>query len=180
MDDLKRQSILDPLTQLLNRRGLHQVSERELSRCGRSGQSLALAVADIDHFKRLNDTFGHTAGDLILRDIAGILQELVRRSDCVARIGGEEFVILFPESDPDHALKLVERLRETVEIRDFPIRDNTVRVTVSFGITTTRGRTDISLDKLVEEADASLYAAKQAGRNRTQLFVPPGLPAAAG
>jgi diguanylate cyclase (GGDEF)-like protein len=169
LHDLQRQSMLDPLTHLLNRRGLHQVGERELPRSERSGQSLALAVADIDHFKRLNDTYGHAAGDAVLRDIARMLEASVRRGDAVARMGGEEFVILLPDTEAEQAVTLVERLRETIESHAFTVREGTVRITISFGVTVSRGRTGLSLEGLVDEADTSLYAAKQDGRNRTRL-----------
>jgi diguanylate cyclase (GGDEF)-like protein len=169
LSDLKRQSILDPLTQLLNRRGLQQVSERELPRSERAGLSLALAVADIDHFKRLNDTYGHTAGDVILREIARLLEASVRRGDAVARMGGEEFVLLLPDTDTESAVTLVERLRETVESHVFVVREIAIHITMSFGVTLSRGRTGLSLESLVDEADTSMYAAKRAGRNRTRM-----------
>jgi diguanylate cyclase (GGDEF)-like protein len=170
LDDLQRQSILDPLTQLLNRRGLRKFSERELPRYERSGRGFALAIADVDHFKSLNDTHGHTAGDAILREVAAMLQDLVRRGDAVARIGGEEFVIFLPETDPTHAMTLVERLRQTIAEHAFAIGEATVRVTVSFGVTASCGRENLMLDGLVKEADTSLYAAKQSGRNCSRLY----------
>jgi len=170
LDELERQTLLDPLTRLLNRRGLQRVSERELPRHQRTGRDFALAVADIDHFKRLNDTHGHVAGDAVLREIGALLEELVRRSDAVARIGGEEFVILLAETDPANALTLVDRLRASIAERGFAIGDTTTRVTASFGVTTSRGRTERSLETLIDEADAALYDAKQAGRNRCRVY----------
>jgi diguanylate cyclase (GGDEF)-like protein len=173
LEDLQRQSILDPLTQLLNRRGLRKVSERELARYDRSRRSFALAIADIDHFKLLNDTHGHAGGDAILHDVAIMLQELVRRGDAVARIGGEEFVIFLPETDPSRAMPMVERLREAIADHIFTIGEAPVRVTVSFGVTASNGRDDLSLDGLVNEADSALYEAKQAGRNCSRLYESP-------
>lgn len=169
--EFKRQSVVDSLTGLLNRRGLLQASERELLQAGRTGKPLSVVIADIDHFKLFNDRYGHATGDIVLRETAGVFQSILRKNDLLARLGGEEFVLVLLGTNEEAAAVLVERLRAAVEARSISIDGHDANITVSFGITALRGRRDVPLHPLLEEADIALYAAKQAGRNQARLYM---------
>lgn len=168
--DLRRQSLIDPLTQVLNRRGLTAAADRELARCQRFGVDLAVVIADIDHFKRLNDAYGHARGDFVLSSVATLFQQMLRKTDSIGRLGGEEFVILLPGTGTSGALELVERLRTALESYPFMLGQKVGSVTASFGITSHAGRNTMTWDMLLPEADTAMYAAKRAGRNRSHLF----------
>jgi diguanylate cyclase (GGDEF)-like protein/putative nucleotidyltransferase with HDIG domain len=158
----------DPLTHLLNRRGFNDVFDLELERSRRSGRPCALLMGDLDHFKRVNDLFGHPAGDERLKKFARLLIAGKRRIDAAARMGGEEFALLLPETDEHGAYVIAERLRHTV--RDAFAPDQ-VALTVSFGVAAypNHGATG---DQLLRAADQALYVAKELGRDRTALFRP--------
>ena len=166
---MKHDSTSDPLTQLLNRRGIQAAGEHELARYVRSRQEFSLVLFDIDYFKHLNDTFGHVAGDLVLRETAALLQSLLRDTDRIGRLGGEEFALLLPNTPVRGAELMVERLRLTLQIHTFQLAGRTARITSSFGITASAARTGLTWDTLLNEADQALYAAKRAGRNRAAL-----------
>lgn len=153
----------DALTGLLNRRGLEERLEAELARATRAERPVALILSDVDHFKTVNDELGHPAGDAVLLRIAGVLEGIGRRSDTVARLGGEEFVFIVPDADAEMAFNLAERARIALE-RTFA--DEPVPLTASFGIVAfpVDGTTAASL---FETADRALYAAKRGGRNRS-------------
>ena len=168
--DLLKQSLVDPLTELLNRRGLQDAAQRELSRYARGRQDFAVAVADIDHFKQLNDAHGHACGDEVLRATAALFQEVLRQSDVASRSGGEEFVLLLPLTPENETFAVLERVRSALERRQFQVGDHTVQATISIGVTNTRGRINMTWRDLHDEADQALYAAKNAGRNRTVRF----------
>ena len=157
----------DALTGIDNRRYLLEVGARELSRARRFGHPLSVLMLDIDHFKSVNDIYGHAAGDQILKIVARALVTLVRDIDIVARYGGEEFVILLLETDLAGAYISAERLRQgvgqTVAITD----QGPLQVTLSIGIACTRAESE-ELTSLLVRADSALYAAKQAGRNRVE------------
>jgi diguanylate cyclase (GGDEF)-like protein/putative nucleotidyltransferase with HDIG domain len=158
----------DPLTKLLNRRGFRELLDLELERSRRSGAPLALVVGDIDHFKEVNDRSGHPVGDATLRRVAALLGQGVRRIDAVARVGGEEFALVLPDLDDKGAFVLAERLR--CALREEFLAD-TVAITISFGIASypQHGETAGSL---LRAGDEALYAAKQAGRDRTVIHSP--------
>jgi diguanylate cyclase (GGDEF)-like protein len=164
--DLKRQTLLDPLTQVWNRRGLRQVLDREVARYVRYGNPFSVVLVDLDHFKQLNDTHGHVAGDEVLAAVANLLVKLVRKTDVVARFGGEEFVLVLPHTDDAAAEILLERLREGVETSS----GAAVPVTASFGFSGTRKRKTADATELLREADKALYRAKESGRNRIVSF----------
>ncbi|SEC28398.1 GGDEF domain-containing protein [Terriglobus roseus] len=168
--DLLKQSLVDPLTELLNRRGLNDAAQRELSRYARVRQDFAVAVVDIDHFKTLNDSYGHACGDDVLRSTASLFRELLRQSDVVSRSGGEEFVLLLALTQESETLAVLERIRSAVAARTLQVGDATVQTTISIGATNTRGRFNLTWRELHDEADQALYAAKRGGRNRTALF----------
>ena len=167
--DLRKQSLMDPLTGLMNRRGLQQAVTREMARYGRGRQDFAVAIADIDHFKALNDTHGHSCGDLVLRAFAGICQSTLRQTDVIARTGGEEFTMLLPVNSDAEMHAVLDRVRTRLAEHVFATAagGGEVRSTVSIGVTGTAGRLDITWEQLMHEADAALYEAKRTGRNRT-------------
>lgn len=163
--ELERLSITDGLTGLFNRREFDRVLEAEARRSARYKHPLSVAMIDIDHFKLINDTHGHQAGDDILRDMARILIKSLRETDTVARYGGEEFIIILPETDYETALSISDRLRESVEVADFQTQKGILQITVSIGVTSIT-RKAINPARLVASADEALYAAKEGGRNR--------------
>src|SRR4051795_4740569 len=158
----------DPLTRLLNRRGFRDVFDLELERSRRSGRPCALLMGDLDHFKRVNDLFGHPAGDERLRKFARLLTAGKRRIDAAGRMGGEEFALLLPETDEHGAYVIAERMRHAV--RDGFAPDQ-VALTVSFGVAAypNHGATG---DQLLQAADQALYVAKELGRDRTAIYRP--------
>ncbi|MFN0186211.1 MAG: diguanylate cyclase [Aquabacterium sp.] len=157
--ELRRASMADPLTGLLNRRALDQVLAAEWQRHRRQRQPLALMLLDVDHFKRINDTRGHSAGDEALVNLADLLRHSVRTTDAVARLGGEEFLIVLPGAERAQAAVLAERLRrQAAEL---------LGTTVSIGIAQARAE-DIAVQALVERSDQALYRAKAQGRNRVE------------
>ena len=165
-EEIYRLTVVDALTGLWNRRHLFDFLARELSRSSRHGRPLSLAVLDIDHFKRVNDTYGHAAGDAVLRDVAAVLKTQTRADELAARYGGEEFALVLPESGAGPALAACERLREGVAECRFRCGDDAIPVTVSVGLVTTAGESGVSPEALFQLADARLYEAKSAGRNR--------------
>jgi two-component system cell cycle response regulator len=161
----------DPLTGVYNRRYLDDHLQAEFAFAARHGTSLSLLLIDADHFKRVNDTWGHAAGDTALRALAGHLQRSVRHEDMIARFGGEEFAVLAREITVEGALAVANRIRHLVEATPVRLEDGqTVSITVSVGVVTMAGqRTYASADALLEAADEALYRAKEAGRNRSEL-----------
>lgn len=170
---LREAALRDPLTGLYNRRSIQGLAE--IVQGGRAGGEAALVLMDIDHFKSVNDTFGHAAGDEAIRRCADLIRRAFRDDDFIARIGGEEFVILLPGRDVAYAQALAERLRRAVEAEPFVFRGRRIRLTASFGIS--RGPADSrSFAHLLERADLCLYRAKEAGRNRIEVDGRPAAP----
>lgn len=163
---LRRIASTDPLTHLLNRRAMTEVIEREVARSQRTRQALALILCDIDHFKRINDTWGHAAGDHVLQTIANLLQATVRDYDCVARWGGEEFLILLPDATPAGASTIAERLRTAVQGCVIHFEGQTLPVSMTLGVSPLMP--DESWHAAVSRADEALYRGKAAGRNRVE------------
>jgi two-component system cell cycle response regulator len=162
---LRQQANTDPLTKLANRRYFFQTSTTVLSQMQRQNEHFSIIMLDIDHFKRINDTYGHQAGDYVLVELAKVLNETLRDGDIIGRMGGEEFVVACPFTNRLAAIVLSERLRKSVETSEFYFEGNTMPVTVSLGVATkTSGSDDV--DKLMAVADSRLYIAKQKGRNR--------------
>jgi two-component system, cell cycle response regulator len=158
-------AISDGLTGVSNKRYLMEYLEREVGRCLRYGRALSLLLFDIDHFKRINDTHGHVAGDLVLRELAQGVQPLVRREQCFARYGGEEFALVLPEDGAERARLFAEKLRRQVQEQAFRFEGERIPVTVSIGVA------DLTPEmrepqQLLQAADARLYAAKRGGRNQ--------------
>lgn len=165
-ESLRNQSIRDPLTQLYNRRHMDEVFTRELHRAERHSLPMAVIVFDIDHFKRFNDEYGHEAGDVVLRSLSGVLHDYFRVEDALFRTGGEEFVVLLPDTTAENALERAEQMRELISSRNLML-DGTVlpAVTISAGVALfpENGSTQ---EELIKSADAALFRAKHTGRNR--------------
>jgi diguanylate cyclase (GGDEF)-like protein len=155
----------DELTGLYNRRAFFIFGEQALNQAIRAKQSVSLVMFDVDYFKQINDTHGHAVGDQVLRVIAQTIRPLIREADILARIGGEEFVVLMPGADWAAAKQLAERLRSAISQEQVELADATIHFTASFGII---GSEDGSmpLEKLLSSADQGMYAAKSGGRNR--------------
>jgi len=169
MQDLQEQAITDPLTGLLNRRYLREYLPRELMRAGRNGTTLALVMADIDHFKRINDAFGHDAGDLVLRELGTLLRNSVRASDIACRFGGEEFALVMPESSLEGARQKAEAIRAAVKALGLKYRELPLGpITASFGVALFPLHAD-KPDSLLRAADEALYHAKGGGRDRVMV-----------
>lgn len=157
-------SSIDPVTGLHNRRWLNDMFLRQIDRCARGNHSVCLAMVDVDHFKVVNDTFGHQAGDIVLANVARTMQKQFRPSDLLARYGGEEFAVLLPETELQAAVAAMERFRLAVEQTHTAVAQRTtVRVQISAGIAAWRD--GWSLDDLLRHADRALYRAKSSGRN---------------
>jgi diguanylate cyclase (GGDEF)-like protein len=165
--ELQRVASTDMLTGLHNRRKLDEVLTYEIERVHRYGGELSIALLDIDHFKHTNDTYGHPAGDRVLAAIASILRTGARHIDSVGRWGGEEFLVICPQTDLDGAAALAEQLRLRVAGAEFP---EVGHKTCSLGVATLAR--DESVATLLARADAALYRAKQAGRNRVEQGIP--------
>jgi diguanylate cyclase (GGDEF)-like protein len=164
--------LTDPLTGCFNRRGLDQAMAREIARSTRARSELSLLALDLDHFKNINDTYGHIAGDVVLRDLGALLVQTARAGDMVARTGGEEFSILLPDTDPSGAYRAGVRLCDNVRAHSFLINGKRVHVTVSVGVVTmVGGAHDVAAGtNLKERADEALYAAKRGGRDRVRVW----------
>ena len=162
----RQEARTDGLTGLLNRRAFDEISAHEMARCQRSGLSLALLLIDVDHFKRLNDSWGHLAGDAALRQVADVLRTQTRDSDVLARFGGEEFAILLPSCVVDDAVRRAEHIRSLVERATLA---SPAPLTVSIGAATSPPSARTVVD-LVAAADAALYSAKDAGRNTVTVL----------
>ena len=163
--ELHELSITDSLTGLYNRKHLMEVVAKEVARAERYQRPLALLMIDVDHFKLYNDTCGHLAGDEVLKNIAAIFKGSIRESDCVGRYGGEEFLIVLPETVADDAGRIADRIRSRLAEEDFPAGPQTVKITISGGIASYPGN-GRSPESLLRSADAALYQAKNRGRNR--------------
>jgi len=162
---------VDPLTELNNRRVLMERLREEWARIQRHGGSLAFIMADIDHFKRVNDAHGHPQGDRVLCEVAKAIAAECRQSDIPGRYGGEEFAVVCVESDAENAARLAERCRRRIEEARVPMAAEEAQVTASFGVSDSGGAA--SEDELIGSADAALYEAKRAGRNRVAVANPP-------
>jgi diguanylate cyclase (GGDEF)-like protein len=176
--EAQRLSVTDPLTGAGNLRHMTTTLAREVERATRFDRPLALLLMDLDHFKRVNDTYGHTVGDAVLRELSRRVAACVREVDTVARYGGEEFVVITPETDTEGALHLAARICEAIREAPFVVGEDNVIVTVSIGVASLPSHGTSSGD-LVRAADDGLYAAKRAGRDRYQLAPLPSTTAAA-
>ncbi len=164
----RRASLTDPLTGIANRRGFFEIGERLLARARFGKEPVALVIFDLDQFKRINDQFGHAIGDEVLVAFCRLAAAQLRRDDLFARLGGEEFVTLLPNTAAQDALWLAERVRAAIEAASHTVEEHVVRMTVSVGVAAlNEGAT--ALDAFLSVADYALFRAKSAGRNRVEL-----------
>ena len=160
-------AVTDPLTQIYNRRKLHEVLLYEINRKYRYKSDLSIVMCDIDHFKKINDVYGHNAGDNVLKFITQVIKDNIRESDVFARWGGEEFVVLMPNTDIISANKVATKLKDKVASADFP---DVGHVTASFGVALFNSDTDTA-DSFINRSDTALYEAKESGRNEVKIAV---------
>lgn len=172
MEVQRVRALVDPLTHLPNREAYDQRAHQEIARWMRYQRSLCLAVCDLDLFKKVNDEFGHLAGDKVLKIVAKVIKERLRASDFISRFGGEEFVILLPETEAEEAVAVMEEIRTAIEITPFHFRHKQVQVTVSIGMTMFQGKDN--LNSAFARADKALYTAKDSGRNCCRMSEVPG------
>ncbi len=171
--ELEQLSISDGLTGLFNHRHLHDLLEEEFERSGRTGEPISVVMFDLDHFKEVNDTHGHQAGDAVLVELSEILHDTAREIDRLGRYGGEEFMAILPGTDADAGLTFAERVRDHVEQRPFDIgEDAPLRMTISAGVATHPTDDADGPRRLVHYADQALYSAKHSGRNQAIRFEP--------
>ena len=170
-DQLREQANRDALTGLFNRRYLDSTLDRELARCKRDGQPLALIMIDIDHFKQINDTYGHQAGDEILLKLGALLAGMARAGDVACRYGGEEFLLLIPTMPLDAAVARAGELCTTFGEMVVPFGEFRLKATLSIGVSAYPGH-GVSAEELIRHADKALYRAKHGGRNRVEIWIP--------
>jgi two-component system cell cycle response regulator len=163
-EEIYRLTTIDGLTQIFNKRYFVETLEREIARSHRYRRELSLVMFDIDHFKKVNDSYGHLAGDYVLKHLAQTVKTRIRREDCFARYGGEEFAIVLPEIDGLNAKPFAEKIRQLVEATDFRFENTSMPVTISMGVATLDGES-VDPQALIKRADDRLYEAKSSGRN---------------
>jgi two-component system cell cycle response regulator len=171
---LRKLSITDGLTELFNHRHVHELLHEEFERSKRTGESMAVAMMDLDRFKQVNDDHGHPTGDVILYETAQILKDTAREIDMVGRYGGEEFIVILPDTDEEAAARFAERVRHRVEEHTYKDEAQQVRMTLSGGVAAFPEEGLDNPDTLIKRADEALYTAKKSGRNRivrsTEIF----------
>lgn len=165
-EEMRHRATHDALTAVYNRGAILESLNREWLHVQREGGSLGVIMADLDHFKRINDTYGHSAGDTVLREAARRMRSVVRAYDAVGRYGGEEFLIVIPGCRRDVLWGLAERLRESMASAAISIGEQAIPVTMSVGVSITDGQSDADVHALLQKADIALYEAKRGGRNR--------------
>lgn len=166
LDAVRSESLTDALTGVANRKSFDLMLDQEIAKANSIGQPLCLCMIDIDHFKQFNDTFGHQAGDMVLKMVAGLFKNKIRGCDHIARYGGEEFSLISPNTDPEVAIKIAERIRQSLMTKKLIARSTGAsmgKITISIGVGILNS--EDSAHSLIERADAALYAAKHAGRN---------------
>jgi diguanylate cyclase (GGDEF)-like protein len=170
---LREEALTDPLTGLYNRRYLWEFLRREWVRARRAGQPLSVIMLDLDHFKRINDSFGHQAGDYVLAAVAGLLRNQIRSSDIVCRYGGEEFALVLPDASYESVRQRAEEIRSAIKQLELTYQGIALgRITASLGIALFPNHAD-GPDDLITAADAALYEAKSTGRDRAVFSPPP-------
>lgn len=174
-EQLREQATHDALTGLWNRGAIMQMLNREILRSLRQKTMLSIVMADIDHFKRVNDTHGHLAGDAVLREVARRVNEVARGYDSVGRYGGEEYLSVLPDCDPEGASAVAERMRRRIAEVPVAISGGAAIITMSFGVATCREGSELDCSAFIGAADAALYRAKQAGRNRVEFAGEPSI-----
>ncbi|MBT2297509.1 diguanylate cyclase [Pseudomonas fluorescens] len=166
---LETQSIKDPLTELYNRRFMDETLKRELSRSERNGSCLSVVMLDLDNFKHLNDAYGHSAGDAVLRAVSALILQSLRSSDIACRFGGEELIVILPDCPSEGATSRAEAIRASLEGMSLKDHGQTFTVTASFGVASTE-TSGTDQNALLKNADSALYAAKRSGKNRVECW----------
>jgi two-component system cell cycle response regulator len=177
-EDLRDQATRDSLTRLWNRSSILTELGRELARAARESLPLGVVIVDLDHFKHINDTYGHLAGDAVLREAARRMQASIRQYDSIGRYGGEEFLILFPGCGETECYAQADRLRKLLGQTEMSVNDTSIRVTASFGVTSAMPGEIWAEEELIRTADEALYLAKKSGRNRVESLNSRSQPAA--
>lgn len=168
-DVLSTKSKFDYLTNIPNRKLVTLILKKEYSKVTRNSSECYVAFADIDHFKHVNDTYGHIVGDIVLKEIARYFSDTIRGYDTVGRYGGEEFIFCFPNTDLNEAHEILERIRCGIEELSIPIDEsNKIKITCSFGLS--KMSTDNTLTEIIDQADNAMYVAKNSGRNRIKVW----------
>jgi diguanylate cyclase (GGDEF)-like protein len=169
-EKLKLQATQDAFTGFWNRSAIYDILDRELGRAKRNERPISIGMADPDHFKSVNDSFGHIAGDTVLREVANRMRSVIRAYDSIGRYGGEEFLVVLPGLDEKDALDAAERIRLSISEKPLVIQDDVVPVAVSIGVAVTNSTTRAGqAESLIRLADEALYTAKAQGRNRVEL-----------
>ena len=164
---------IDGLTEINNHRFFQNFLDQEINRSIRNESTISILLADIDHFKRFNDTYGHQTGDFILKEFCRICKENIREYDLIARYGGEEFIFVLPETEPNEALQVAEKLRALVEEYPFDDGQSVYRVTISIGVASARpSGPGFKKNEFIGLADKALYQAKNSGRNQVAMYNP--------
>jgi len=161
---------LDSLTGIYNRRAFFELAEKELARAQRYRSVITLLMMDIDHFKRVNDSYGHLAGDQTLVAFAAFCKRNLRSFDLIARYGGEEFIVLLPRTDSQSGKSVAERLRKAVTETEFDYEGENIPIKISIGVASLKKGEEVTLSALIERADQALYQAKHTGRNRVNCW----------
>jgi two-component system, cell cycle response regulator len=177
-EDLREQATRDSLTRLWNRSSILGELGRELARSERDARPLGIVIVDLDHFKQVNDTYGHLAGDAVLREAARRMQGSIRQYDSIGRYGGEEFLILFPGCGDAECYSQADRLRKQLGQTEMSVNDCALRITASFGVTVAMPGERWTEEALIRKADEALYVAKKSGRNRVEILTCRSEPAA--
>jgi diguanylate cyclase (GGDEF)-like protein len=164
-EEIYRLTTVDGLTQIYNKRYFLETLEREIGRAQRYRRELSLIIFDIDHFKKINDTYGHLAGDHVLKHLALVIKSRIRREDILARYGGEEFAIILPEIDHENAAQFAEKIRRLIEKAVFKFEETEIPVTISIGVAE-YGTKQGTVSDFIKMSDDKLYEAKMQGRNR--------------
>ncbi len=168
--ELERLAIMDPLTNIYNRRFFFDMANKEIDRSKRYSIPLSLILFDIDHFKKVNDTYGHLVGDQVLINLAKLCQETIRSVDIFARYGGEEFILLMPDSGLKAAQNAAERLREAVAKTNLTDEKIDLVTTISLGVNSWEGGDELDFTAFIDQADQALYQSKENGRNQVSIF----------
>ena len=168
INELKRMSLIDYLTGVYNRRAITDLLKKEIERSKRENKTFAVSMLDFDNFKRVNDTYGHDAGDEVLKKTIELVRNKIRYYDFVGRLGGEEFLVIFSNISKENALKAGERIRSAIENNIVHVNGKDIRITVSQGLSIFNKSKDV--DQLIKEADIALYKAKEEGKNRIKFY----------
>ncbi|MDY6912955.1 MAG: diguanylate cyclase [Planctomycetota bacterium] len=167
---LRLQATHDSLTGLLNRAAIRDMFKAELTRAQREDRSVAVIMADLDHFKRINDTYGHAAGDTVLRETAQRMRSTVRSYDAIGRYGGEEFLLLMPGCDLEVGVERAEKIRRRLADEPVKVSGKDITVTLSLGLTAYTSKATADLEEIIRAADEAMYKAKRAGRNQVETL----------